>query len=81
MTPLIKYRIFFLTCMVAIALLTYLPDRGAKRTEAREKPSEPMEQGFEPLHQIEIYIEQGFPLRSREADSATQIYIGIRAVS
>ncbi len=72
MAPLIKYRIFFLACMVAIALLAYLPDRGAKRTEAREKPSESMEQGFEPLQQIEIYIEQGFPLRSRRQTQPTK---------
>ena len=53
MDPLIKYMIFFFACMVAIALLMHLPVRGAKRTEAPEKPSEIVEQGLDPLHQIE----------------------------
>ena len=53
MDPLTRYMIFFLACMAAIVLLTYLPDRGGKRTKATEKPSETVEQGLDPLHQIE----------------------------
>ena len=53
MDPLNKYMIFFLACMAVIVLLTYLPDRGDKRAEATEKPSETVEQGLDPLHQIE----------------------------
>jgi hypothetical protein len=53
MDPLINYMIFFLACMVMIVLLTYLPDRGEKRTEKMEEPPETVEQGLDPLHQIE----------------------------
>ena len=53
MDPLFNYMIFFLACMVMIVLLTYLPDRGEKRTEETEEPSETVEQGLDPLHQIE----------------------------
>jgi hypothetical protein len=53
MDPLIRYMIFFFACMAAIFLLTYLPDRGGKRSEATEKSSEAVEQGLDPLHQIE----------------------------
>jgi hypothetical protein len=53
MDPLINYIIFFLACMAVIVLLTYFPDRGEKRTEETEKPSVTIEQGFDPLHQIE----------------------------
>ncbi len=53
MDPLTRYMIFFLVCMAVIVLLTYLPDRGDKRTEATEKQSETVEQGLDPLHQIE----------------------------
>jgi hypothetical protein len=53
MDPLIRYMIFFLACMVAIVLLTYLPDRNNRRTEEPVKPSETVEQGLDPLHQIE----------------------------
>ncbi len=52
MDPLIRYMVFFLACMAAIVLLTYLPDRGDKGSKATEKP-EPVEQGLDPLHQIE----------------------------
>ncbi len=52
MDSLIRYMVFFLVCMAAIILLTYLPDRGGKRSEATDKP-EPVEQGLDPLHQIE----------------------------
>ncbi len=52
MDSLIRYMIFFFACMAAIFLLTYLPDRGGKRAEETEKP-EPVEQGLDPLHQIE----------------------------
>jgi hypothetical protein len=50
MDTLIRYMIFFLACMAVIVLLTYLPDRGDKRPE---EPSETVEQGLDPLHQIE----------------------------
>ncbi len=50
MDPLTRYMIFFLACMAVIVLLTYLPDRGDKRPE---EPSETVEQGLDPLHQIE----------------------------
>ena len=53
MDSLIRYMIFFLACMAAIVLLTYLPDRGAKRPEETEKTYETVEQGLDPLHQIE----------------------------
>ena len=53
MDPLIRYMIFFLACMAAIVLLTYLPDRGDKRPEETEKTYETVEQGLAPLHQIE----------------------------
>jgi hypothetical protein len=53
MDPLTKYMIFFLACTAVIVLLTYLPDRGDKRAEATEKPSETVEHGLDPLHQIE----------------------------
>jgi hypothetical protein len=53
MDPLINYMIFFLACMAMIVLLTYFPDRGEKGTEKIEEPSETIEQGLDPLHQIE----------------------------
>jgi hypothetical protein len=53
MDPLIRHMIFFLACMTAIVLLTYLPDRGNKRPEETEKTYETVEQGLDPLHQIE----------------------------
>ena len=49
MDPLTRYMIFFLACMAAIVLLTYLPDRGGNNAKA----SENVEQGLDPLHQIE----------------------------
>jgi hypothetical protein len=39
--------------MTMIVLLTYLPDRGVERAEEMEEPSETVEQGLDPLHQIE----------------------------
>lgn len=53
MDSLIRYMIFFLACMAVIVLLTYLPNRGDKRPEETEEPSETVEQGLDPLHQIE----------------------------
>lgn len=53
MDPLIRYMVFFFACMAAIVLLTYLPDRGDKRSEKTEKSSEAVERGLDPLHQIE----------------------------
>ncbi len=53
MDTLIRYMIFFLACMAVIVLLTYLPNRGDKRPEETEEPSETVEQGLDPLHQIE----------------------------
>jgi len=53
MDPLIRYRIFFLACMAVLVLLTYLPDRGGERSKAKERPSETLEQGLDPPHQIE----------------------------
>ena len=53
MDSLIRYMIFFLACMAAIVLLTYLPDRGDMRTAETEKKVETVEQGLDPLHQIE----------------------------
>ncbi len=53
MDTLIRYMIFFLACMAVIILLTYLPNRGDRRTEETEEPSETVEQGLDPLHQIE----------------------------
>ena len=53
MDPLIRYMIFFIACNAVIVLLTYLPDRGDKRAEVAEKPSETVEQGLDPPHQIE----------------------------
>ncbi len=52
MDSLIRYLIFFLACMVAIVLLTFLSDRGGKRSEETEK-QKTGEQGLDPLHQIE----------------------------
>ena len=68
MDPLTRYMIFFLACMAAIVLLTYLPDRGGKRTKATEKPSETVEQGLDPLHQIE---------GEQRAQLATPMIIGV----
>ena len=53
MDPLTRYMIFFLACMAAIVLLTYLPDRGGNNAKTAEKPSENVEQGIDNLHQIE----------------------------
>ena len=53
MDPLIRYMIFFLACMAVIVLLTYLPNRGDERAQKTEEPSETVEQGLDPLHQIE----------------------------
>jgi hypothetical protein len=53
MDPLIRYMVFFLACMAAIVLLTHLPDKGDKRTEATENQPKTVEQGLDPLHQIE----------------------------
>ncbi len=53
MDSLTRYMIFFLACMAAIVLLTSLPDRGDNGAEAAEKPSEAVEHGLDPLHQIE----------------------------
>jgi len=53
MDPLIDYMIFFLACMAVIVLLTYLPNRSEMRPEETEEPSETVEQGLDPLHQIE----------------------------
>lgn len=52
MDPLIWYMVFFLACMAAIVLLTYLSDRGDKRSEETEN-QKTGEQGLDPLHQIE----------------------------
>ena len=49
MDPLTRYMIFFLACMAAIVLLTYLPDRASNNPKA----SENVEQGLDTLHQIE----------------------------
>jgi len=51
MDPLTRYMILFLACMAAIVLLTFLPDRVGK--EAKESPSESVEQGLDSLHQLE----------------------------
>jgi hypothetical protein len=53
MDTLINYMIFFLACMAVIVLLTYLPDRGEKGTEKMEDIYGTIEQGLDPLHQIE----------------------------
>jgi hypothetical protein len=53
MDPLINYMIFFLACIAVIVLLTYLPNRSELRSEEKEEPSKTIEQGLDPLHQIE----------------------------
>jgi hypothetical protein len=53
MDPLTRYMIFFLACMAAILLLTYLPNRVDERAETEENQTEKVEHGLDPLHQIE----------------------------
>ncbi len=52
MDSLIRYMVFFLAGMAVVVLLSYLPDRGDKRSEETENP-ETVEQGLGPLHQME----------------------------
>ena len=53
MDPLTRYMIFFLACMAAIVLLTYLPDRAGSKAKDTDIPSENVEQGLDTLHQLE----------------------------
>ena len=53
MDPLTRYMIFFLACMAAIVLLTYLPDRTGNKAKDTDIPSENVEQGLDTLHQLE----------------------------
>jgi hypothetical protein len=53
MDDLTRYMIFFPACMGAIVLLTYLPDRGGNHVKDTDIPSKNMEQGLDPLYQIE----------------------------